>query len=72
MKLIKSGSVKNIWQQDDQTLCFQFSDRYSIFDWGEMPDLISGKGRSLAIITTEIFNYLENSKNWKAMRSFIK
>lgn len=29
---------------------FVFSDRYSIFDWGEMPDLITNKGASLAVM----------------------
>lgn len=29
---------------------FAFSDRYSVFDWGEMPDHIAGKGQALALI----------------------
>ena len=28
---------------------FLFTDRYSVFDWGEMPDRIDGKGASLCI-----------------------
>ena len=27
---------------------FHFSDRYSVFDWGEMPDRINGKGAAPA------------------------
>jgi len=38
---------------------FLFSDRYSVFDWGEMPDHIEGKGKSLAIISAYFFEKLE-------------
>ncbi|MCK4322652.1 phosphoribosylaminoimidazolesuccinocarboxamide synthase [candidate division WOR-3 bacterium] len=37
---------------------FQFSDRYSVFDWGGMPDEIPNKGASLAIMTTHFFELL--------------
>lgn len=39
---------------------FKFSDRYSVFDWGAMPDLIPNKGASLAIMTTHFFELLGN------------
>ena len=29
---------------------FHFSDRYSVFDWGEMPDHIDGKGAALCLM----------------------
>jgi phosphoribosylaminoimidazole-succinocarboxamide synthase len=38
---------------------FHFSDRYSVFDWGEMPDLISKKGQALCIIGAYFFEKLE-------------
>lgn len=38
---------------------FVFSDRYSVFDWGEMPDHIPQKGRSLAIIGAYFFEKIE-------------
>lgn len=34
---------------------FNFSDRYSVFDWGEMPDHISGKGASLCMMSAYFF-----------------
>ncbi|MBC7081166.1 MAG: phosphoribosylaminoimidazolesuccinocarboxamide synthase [Thermoplasmatales archaeon] len=34
---------------------FIFSDRYSVFDWGEMPDLIENKGSSLCLIGSYFF-----------------
>jgi len=38
---------------------FHFSDRYSIFDWGEMPDLIDGKGAALCMMGAYCFERLE-------------
>jgi len=38
---------------------FKFSDRYSVFDWGGMPDEIPNKGSSLAIMTAYFFELLE-------------
>jgi len=38
---------------------FVFSDRYSVFDWGEMPDHIPEKGRCLCLITAYFFEELE-------------
>ena len=39
---------------------FIFSDRYSVFDWGEMPDHIPDKGKSLCIPAAYFFEKLEN------------
>ncbi|MEM2251182.1 MAG: phosphoribosylaminoimidazolesuccinocarboxamide synthase [Candidatus Hadarchaeales archaeon] len=38
---------------------FHFSDRYSVFDWGEMPDLIQGKGAALCLMGSYCFERLE-------------
>jgi phosphoribosylaminoimidazole-succinocarboxamide synthase len=38
---------------------FRFSDRYSVFDWGEMPDLIEGKGEALCMMGAYCFERLE-------------
>jgi len=38
---------------------FHFSDRYSVFDWGEMPDLIEGKGAALCMMGAYCFERLE-------------
>ena len=37
---------------------FVFSDRYSVFDWGEMPDRIEGKGASLCVMAAHFFEIL--------------
>ena len=39
---------------------FIFSDRYSVFDWGEMPDHIPDKGKSLCISAAYFFEKLES------------
>ncbi len=38
---------------------FHFSDRYSVFDWGEMPDHIKGKGAALCLMGACCFETLE-------------
>ncbi len=37
---------------------FNFSDRYSIFDWGEMPDNIKNKGAAIAMMSAWNFEKL--------------
>ncbi len=38
---------------------FHFSDRFSVFDWGEMPDHIDKKGEALALMGAYCFERLE-------------
>jgi len=38
---------------------FHFSDRYSVFDWGEMPDQIEGKGKALCLMGAYCFEQLQ-------------
>jgi phosphoribosylaminoimidazole-succinocarboxamide synthase len=37
---------------------FHFSDRYSVFDWGEMPDEVDGKGAALCLMGAYCFERL--------------
>lgn len=53
------GSVKDIYQDDKRNLYFKFSDRFSIYDWGEMPDKIPNKGKALAAMSTSFFKFLD-------------
>ncbi len=59
------GSVKDLQviQKPTQTTMgigrFVFSDRYSVFDWGEMPDHIEGKGAALCLMGAYCFEKLE-------------
>jgi len=59
------GSVKDLQviQKPTRTSMgtgrFLFSDRYSVFDWGEMPDHIEGKGAALCLMGAYCFEELE-------------
>jgi phosphoribosylaminoimidazole-succinocarboxamide synthase len=59
------GSVKDLQviHRPTQTAMgigrFLFSDRYSVFDWGEMPDHIDGKGAALCLMGAYCFEQLE-------------
>jgi phosphoribosylaminoimidazole-succinocarboxamide synthase len=44
---------------------FHFSDRYSVFDWGEMPDHIDGKGAALCLMGAYCFERLE----WQGIKT---
>lgn len=59
MELIYKGSVKDLYKKQNQ-LIFQYSNRYSIFDWGEMPDEIPFKGEALAFMAASFFEYLRS------------
>jgi len=39
---------------------FHFSDRYSVFDWGEMPDHIDKKGEALCLMGAYCFEWIES------------
>ena len=59
------GSVKDLEVEQKPTRGamgvgrFHFSDRYSVFDWGEMPDHIEGKGEALCLMGAYCFEQLE-------------
>jgi phosphoribosylaminoimidazole-succinocarboxamide synthase len=59
------GSVKDLMVlkkpegNNTGTGLFVFSDRYSVFDWGEMPNLILQKGKALCITGAYFFEKLE-------------
>ena len=64
--ILFSGSVKNVRGEKGQSpYVFEFSDRYSIFDWGGMPDELDGKGKSLAYMAWMFFDILGDSARWR-------
>lgn len=57
--LIYRGSVKNVrGLPAADSVVFEYSDRYSVFDWGEMPDDLAGKGAALAVLTDVLYRRL--------------
>lgn len=59
------GSVKDVLGPVDHggesCLWFEFSDAYSVFDWGRMPDLVPGKGQALCVIAAHLFEVFEKA-----------
>jgi phosphoribosylaminoimidazole-succinocarboxamide synthase len=68
MHLIYRGSVKNLYEAEDPAqLWFEYTDDYSVFDWGKMPDAIRGKGEALAGLAEFFFNALADPARWRQL-----
>ncbi len=69
--VVYRGSVKNVRcvkpprGRSEGLYVFEFTDDYSVFDYGKMPDTIRGKGSALAGMTAFLFEELENPAAWK-------
>jgi phosphoribosylaminoimidazole-succinocarboxamide synthase len=63
------GSVKDLLGPvkvgDTEALVFEYSDAYSVFDWGRMPDALSRKGEALATLAADWFERLEDASSWR-------
>jgi phosphoribosylaminoimidazole-succinocarboxamide synthase len=61
LKLIYEGSVKRVYARSagEQFLWFHFTDDYSVFDWGKMPDTIANKGLALTLLGAYFFERME-------------
>ncbi len=69
MDRIYEGSVKTVYRdaQDPRLNYFYFSDDYSIFDWGKMPDTIMHKGKVLSILGGLMFEALARPDTWQML-----
>lgn len=68
--ILFQGSVKNVRGEHGQTpYIFEYSDRFSVFDWGEMPDLLDNKGQSLCYLANLIFEQLANPSRWQQQQN---
>jgi phosphoribosylaminoimidazole-succinocarboxamide synthase len=56
VEIIKKAEIKTEGEGE-----FIFSDRYSVFDWGEMPDHIEKKGSALCMLSSYFFALLEKN-----------
>jgi phosphoribosylaminoimidazole-succinocarboxamide synthase len=66
LPLLYMGSVKDVRGPiQDTAVVFDYTDAYSVFDWGKMPDALKHKGESLAIIAADWFEKLESAETWK-------
>jgi phosphoribosylaminoimidazole-succinocarboxamide synthase len=72
-----SGSVKNVKGpvackidgKDFDAVSFEYTDAYSVFDWGRMPDDLAGKGRALAVLAGALFEELGNPTLWREFKN---
>jgi phosphoribosylaminoimidazole-succinocarboxamide synthase len=65
--LMYEGSVKRIFgsMASSEVLVFEFTDDYSVFDWGKMPDTIPAKGEVLASLAALFFEKLRTPSEWQ-------
>jgi phosphoribosylaminoimidazole-succinocarboxamide synthase len=66
---IYEGSVKNLWKIESGLLEFEYTDAFSVFDWGRMPDELLHKGESLAALGAFFFESVGNPKSWMSVRA---
>lgn len=67
------GSVKNVLGpvsipmsgRSEPAYVFQFTDDFSVFDWGKMPDALSQKGLALNLMSAYFFELVERPEIWK-------
>jgi len=49
----------------EDRLWLELSDRFSVFDWGAMPDSVAHRANALSLIAAHIFEKLENLEIWQ-------
>ena len=69
LPMIHQGSVKDILGETGKSpYVFHYSDRYSLFDWGAMPDQLNDKGHALAFMAWFFFKEMESPQSWQKLR----
>jgi len=69
--VIHVGSTKNLREKKKITekapgvLWFEFTDDYSVFDYGKMPDRIPNKGAAAAMMSAFLFEEIASPRTWK-------
>lgn len=64
--ILYRGSAKNLRGKPGVSpYILEFSDRYSVYEWGEMPDEIQGKATALAFLAWFFFDHLGNPASWQ-------
>lgn len=62
------GSVKNILGVEGESpYLFHFSNRFSVFDWGAMPDELEEKGAALAVMADFFFRQMQGAASWEKL-----
>jgi phosphoribosylaminoimidazole-succinocarboxamide synthase len=53
---------------DSSRLYFEYTDDYSVFDWGKMPDTIQNKGKALTMLGAYFFQELKRLDVWQKVK----
>lgn len=73
LPVVYRGSVKNLRLRKPPTAAksgryiFEYTDAYSVFDYGRMPDTLPGKGAAMAVGSAYFFEQLENPDSWQKL-----
>lgn len=71
--IVYRGSVKNLISlvpptpSRAGTCLFEFTDDYSVFDYGKMPDRLRGKGQAMALMSAWLFERISDPAEWKSL-----
>lgn len=64
--ILYRGETKNLrGKPGEGPYIIEFSDRYSVFGWGEMPDALQGKAEGLAFLAWFFFDHLGKPESWQ-------
>ena len=64
--ILYRGSVKNLRGKSGvNPYIIEFSDRYALYDWGDMPEDLQGKAEAMAFLAWFFFDHLGNPANWQ-------
>lgn len=63
--LIGPVRVADAGGEAQTALFFQYSDAFSVFDWGRMPDALPRKGEALAVMAAHFFEELGQAAMWR-------
>lgn len=68
MPTLYRGSVKDVLGPlEGGAVAFDYTDAYSVFDWGRMPDALARKGEALATLAADWFERLERPETWREL-----
>ncbi len=71
--VVYRGSVKNIrvaktpQKKTPGRYVFEFTDAYSVFDYGKMPDSLRGKGCAIALMSAYLFEEMAKPSSWNRL-----
>lgn len=69
--LLYRGTAKNLRGKPGVSpYILEFTDRYAIYDWGDMPEDLQGKAEAMAFLAWFFFDHLGNPASWQNTATF--